>query len=351
MAQKIRASLIGSTGYAGAELIRRLLTHPRVELSKIASVDNIGENIGKVHKNFGNRLPYVFEDIPPEEVAKHSDVVFLALPHKVSFSMVPKLFPSGVKIIDLSGDYRLRDAAIYEKFYGAAHSNPENINSFVYGLPELNREKIKTANRIANPGCFPTATALSLLPLAKAGLLKGKARVVGPTGSSGSGVAAKAETHHPTRSVNLRSYKPLNHQHQPEMEQAMRDAGAKDFFIDFIPMSAPVSRGILINSIVDLPAHVSYADIEAIYKDYYKNEPFTRVLPKGSFPDTNAILHTNYVEIGLAMKEEQGGTKSFAAICSIDNLVRGASGQAIHNMNLMFGFDETLALQEFGPWP
>lgn len=351
MAKKIKAAIMGGTGYAAAELIRRLIIHPNVELLRISSIDHIGENVGQVHRNFGNRLPYTFQNLSTEELAKDCDIVFLALPHKVSFLKAPELFPLGVKIIDYSGDYRIRDVKTYEKYYQATHTNPENIESFVYGLPELNREKIRSATRIANPGCFPTAVALSVLPLAHNKLLTGKIRVVAPTGSSGSGVLPQAGTHHPIRANNIKSYKPLNHQHEPEMEQTLRDGGAENISIDFIPISAPLARGMLINTIVDLPADITESDIEKIYGDYYKNAPFVRLLPKKTFPEVISIAGTNYAELGWSLKKEFDGTKSFASIVAIDNLVKGATGQAIQNMNLMFGFEETTALDDFGLWP
>lgn len=349
--KKIKVSLMGGTGYAAAELIKRLVTHPNVELVKIASIDHVGENIGRVHKNFGNRLNYTFENLTSAQLGELSELVFLALPHKVSFQKIPELFPYNVKIIDFSGDYRIQDALIYEKFYGVTHSNPENIKSFVYGLPELNKEQIKKASRIANPGCFATASALSVLPLAKAGLLNGKIRIVGPTGSSGSGVLPSEGTHHPIRHNNMKSYKVLNHQHQPEIEQTLRLAGGKNIAVDFIPISAPLSRGILVNSICDLPADIKLADIEQIYKDYYKSSPFIRLTGSKEFPEVVSIAGTNFVEIGWALKEEFNGSKSFAAVCTIDNLVKGAAGQAVQNMNLMYGFDEMTGLDDFGRWP
>jgi N-acetyl-gamma-glutamyl-phosphate reductase len=342
---------MGGTGYAAAELIKRLVEHPQVDLVRISSIDHVGENVGQVHKNFLNRLDYTFEDLTPEEVAKDVDIVFLALPHKVSYLMAPKLFELGVKIIDFSGDYRISDVAVYEKFYNTTHTNPENIPTFTYGLPELFREEIKSANRIANPGCFPTATALALLPLAKAGLLQGKVRVIGPTGSSGSGVHPQAGTHHPVRYNNFKSYKPLTHQHQPEMKQVLELAGGKNLAVDFIPMSAPFARGILINTIVDLDTSVTEKQIFDIYENYYKNEPFVRHLGNSSLPEVIAVATTNHVDVGWSLKEEENGTKSFVAIASIDNLVKGAAGQAIQNMNIMFGLEETDALTDFGQWP
>lgn len=349
--KKIKVSLMGGTGYAAAELIKRLVSHPEVELVRISSIDHIGENIGKVHRNFGNRLNYTLENFTPEEVAKGCDLVFLALPHKVSYLIAPQLFSTGVKIIDFSGDYRIKDVKTYEHYYKTTHTNPENIKNFVYGLPELYREEIKNANYIANPGCFPTATAIGLLPLAKAGLLKGKIRVIGPTGSSGSGVHPQAGTHHPIRYNNFKSYKPLSHQHQPEMEQVLIEAGATNISVDFIPMSAPFARGILINSIIDVPSDTTEDHIYSIFDDYYKNEPFVNHLGNKTLPEVISVASTNFVDVGWSLKEEFNGTKTLAVISSIDNLVKGAAGQAIQNMNIMFGLDENLALDDFGTWP
>lgn len=349
--KKIKAAIMGGTGYAAAELVRRLVKHPHVEILRISSIDHVGKNIGEVHKTFGTKLPYTFEDLTSEEVAKDADIVFLCLPHKVSYLKVPELLATGAKIVDFSGDYRTQDVSEYNKYYATEHTNPENLEKFVYGLPELNREQIKHTNYIANPGCFPTALALSLLPLANAGLLKGKVRVVAPTGSSGGGVYASAGTHHPLRSRNLKSYKPLFHQHQPEMEQTLTNAGGTDVSVDFIPMSAPLTRGILTNAIVDVDPSVTPEQVEKIYKDYYEGSPCVRVVGPKAFPEIVNIAGTNTVEIGWSLREEVNGTKSFAAICAIDNLVRGASGQAIQNMNLMFGFDEQAGLDDFGIWP
>ncbi|MBT3983886.1 MAG: N-acetyl-gamma-glutamyl-phosphate reductase [Bacteriovoracaceae bacterium] len=351
MAEKIKAALMGGSGYAAAELIKRLRNHPHVELVRVSSIDHVGKNVGQVHKCFGDRLPYILEDISPKELVAGCDLVFLAIPHKVSYLKVPELLELGVKVIDYSGDYRIRDVAVYEQYYKTTHTNPENLEKFVYGLPELFKNEIKEANYIANPGCFPTSVSLGLLPLAKNGLLKGKVRVIGPTGSSGSGVHASAGTHHPIRSRNLKSYKPLFHQHQPEMEQVLRSAGGENISVDFIPISAPLTRGILTNSIVDLPSSITDADIQKIYTDYYKDEPFIRLVSPNGLPETVNVAGTNFVEIGWSLKEEQCGSKSFAAVCAIDNLVKGATGQAIQNMNLMYGFDELAGLDDFGTWP
>src|SRR5512135_1401707 len=227
MAKRFKAAIIGGSGYGGAEMARRLLMHPDVELVRVASIDHVGEPLGAVHPNLEGATDLVFEDLPPAEAAKGCDVALLALPHKVTASKVPELIAAGVKIVDMSGDFRLRDAATYEKHYGAKHPHPELLGTFVYGLPELNRAAIKQAKYVASPGCFATTIELALLPLAKAGLLEGNVEIVGITGSSGAGIVPTATTHHPTRAVNLRTYKPLEHQHIPEITETLHTAGAR----------------------------------------------------------------------------------------------------------------------------
>ena len=349
MSKRFRAAVIGGSGYGGAELIRRLLLHPHVELARVASIDFVGEPLGNVHPNLEGATDLVFEGISPGEAAKDMDVVLLGLPHKVSAHKMPELMASGARVVDLSGDFRLRDAAAYKKYYGAEHPNPGSLTdgTFVYGLPELNRDAIKKAKYVASPGCFATTIELALLPLAKAGMLEGDVEVVGITGSSGSGIAPSAGTHHPVRSVNLRTYKPLDHQHIPEIEQTLNDAGAKKVAIRFVPVSAPLSRGIFATSFVRLTkSGVSADEIRALYTETYAREPFVRI-PKKRMPEVAAVHGTNFAEVGV-----QPGPGGLLAVFSVtDNLIKGGAGQAIQSMNLMLGLDERLSLEDPGGWP
>src|SRR5438094_1763165 len=210
--KRFKAAVIGGSGYGGAELIRRLLLHPHVELVRVASVDYVGEPLSAAHPNLEGLTALAFEELPPEKAAEGMDVVLLGLPHKVSAHKVPGIMATGARIVDLSGDFRLKDAAAYQRYYGQAHPSAELLSQFVYGLPELNREKIRAARYVASPGCFATTIELGLLPLARAGLLAGAVEVVGITGSSGAGGVPAATTHHPTRAVNLPTYKPLQPQ-------------------------------------------------------------------------------------------------------------------------------------------
>ncbi|MEO8799759.1 MAG: N-acetyl-gamma-glutamyl-phosphate reductase [Polyangiaceae bacterium] len=348
MAKRFKAAVIGGSGYGGAELIRRLILHPDVELVRVASIDFIGEPISAVHPNLEGITDLKFEGISPAEAARGMDVVLLGLPHKVSAHKMPELMASGAKVIDLSGDFRLRDAAVYKKYYGADHPNPSSLSdgTFVYGLPELNREAIKKAKYVASPGCFATTIELALLPLAKAGLLEGDVEVVGITGSSGSGVAPSAGTHHPVRAVNLRTYKPLDHQHIPEIEQTLKDAGAKNVAIRLVPVSAPLSRGIFATSFVRIAGGKSADEIRALYIDFYAREPFVRV-PNKRLPEVAAVSGTNYAEVGV-----QPGPNGLVAVFSAaDNLIKGGAGQAIQSMNLMLGLNEKTSLEDPGGWP
>jgi N-acetyl-gamma-glutamyl-phosphate reductase len=346
----IRAALIGGTGYGGAEILRHLWRHPEVELVRVTAADNIGRTVGEVHQNLYGVCNLVFQELPPREAAKGCDLVFLALPHRTSAKVAMELFDLGVRIIDLSGDFRLRDLEAYRKDYKAEHPCPEALKTFVYGLPELNRERIRRASRIASPGCFATTIALGLLPLARGGLLSGPVRTVGMTGSSGSGAAASLAVHHAIRSNNLRPYKPLTHQHRPEIVQTLSDAGARDLALEFVPVSAPLPRGILVTSFADVSADVDEARLLALWNECFEGEPFIKVV-RGRQPEVVGVVGTNYVEVGFALGAPRGGKRTVLCFSALDNLVKGGGGQAIQSMNLMLGLPETLTLDDPGLWP
>ena len=229
---KVKAVLIGGTGYGGAEILRRLLFHPNVEVARVTAADNIGKKVGEVHFNLAQVSELVFEQMGPKDAVAGMDVAFLAMPHKTTAKVVMEILDSGVRVVDLSGDFRLRSPASYERYYGVPHPAPQLLEEgrFVYGMPELLREKIKGARYVASPGCFATTIALGLLPLAKAKKLKGPIHTVAATGSSGSGANPQLTTHHPLRASNLRTYKPLEHQHIPEILQTLETAGGTNLF-------------------------------------------------------------------------------------------------------------------------
>lgn len=348
--KRFRAAVFGGSGYGGAEMIRRLLLHPEVELVRVASVDHVGEPLSSAHPNLEGRTPLRFQKLTPTEAAAGCDVVLLGLPHKVSATVMPELLATGAKVVDMSGDFRLSSAAAYAQYYGGAHPHPELLGTFVYGLPELNRERIRAARAVASPGCFATTIELALLPLAKAGLLSGAVRIVGITGSSGSGIAPSAGTHHPVRAVNLRTYKPLDHQHVPEIEETLAAAGAKDVHLQFVPVSAPLSRGIFATCFVELPEPVTDAQVAEMYERQYAPEPFVRLV-RGRQPEVAAVSGSNYAEVGFVVPPPVPVPRSLALFAATDNLIKGGAGQAIQNMNLMLGLPETLSLEDPGPWP
>ena len=353
--KRFRAAVIGGSGYGGAEIIRRLLIHPEVELVRVASIDAVGQPIGAVHLPLTGRTELKFQDLPPREAATGCDIVLMGLPHKVSAEKAADVLATGAKVVDMSGDFRLRDVAAYARYYGARHPRPDLVGSFVYGLPELNREAIKAARAVASPGCFATTIELALLPLARAGKLpRGTVvHVVGITGSSGSGVAPSAGTHHPVRAVNLKTYKVLEHQHTPEILETLAAAGAPGVELRFVPVSAPLSRGILATAFVELPAAETGDGVAALYHESYGREPFVRFV-RDRLPEVAAVSGSNFAEVGFTLGEVEGGAdgrRTLAVVAATDNLIKGGAGQAIQNMNLMLGLPETLSLEDSGPWP
>jgi LysW-gamma-L-alpha-aminoadipyl-6-phosphate/LysW-L-glutamyl-5-phosphate reductase len=350
--KRFKAAVIGGSGYGGAELIRRLLRHPDVELVRVASIDFVGEPLSAVHLSLEGQTDLVFEGIPPAEAARGMDVVLLGLPHRVSAKSVPPLMQTGARIVDLSGDFRLRDPAVYEKYYGANHPCPDELTrgTFVYGLPELYRDRIRNARYVASPGCFATTIELSLLPLAQRGLLEGPVEIVGITGSSGSGAAPGLGTHHPIRSGNLRTYKPLEHQHIPEISDTLRQAGARDLTLRFVPVSAPLARGIFATCFAHIDESSSAEAIARLYGETYAREPFVRV-PAKRLPEVAAVKGTNYAEVGVQPGDVRDGRRAVVCFGATDNLVKGGAGQAIQSMNLMLGVDERTALEDPGGWP
>ncbi len=350
MTKRFRAAVVGGSGYGGAEIIRRLLLHPEVDLARVASIDHVGEPLGAVHLSLTGRTALRFEDLSPAAAAAGCDVVLMGLPHKVSAQSVPAVLATGARVVDMSGDFRLRDAGAYARFYGSPHPRPELLGTFVYGLPELNRDAIRGARAVASPGCFATTVELALLPLARAGKLRGLVRVVGITGSSGSGVQPSAGTHHPVRAVNLKTYRVLDHQHTPEILETLAAAGAPDVQLRFVPVSAPLSRGILATSFVEVDAAETPASLAALYAAAYDSEPFVRFV-RDRLPEVAAVSGSNFAEVGFTLGEARDGTRTLVVVSATDNLIKGGAGQAVQNMNLMLGLPETLSLEDSGPWP
>jgi [amino group carrier protein]-6-phospho-L-2-aminoadipate/5-phospho-L-glutamate reductase len=349
--RKRKAAIIGGSGYGASEMLRRLLIHPDVEVVRVASIDHVGKPLWVAHPHLTGLTDLRFEDLAPRDAARDCDVALLALPHKVTAAKVPELVELGVKIVDMSGDFRLRDADSYREFYGGIHPVPELLGKFVYGLPELNRDAIRAARWVASPGCFATTIELTLLPLARAGLLDGvTVHITGITGSSGSGAAPQEGTHHPVRAVNLKTYKPLVHQHTPEILETLAAAGARGVELRFVPVSAPLSRGIFVSAFAELDTGVDEGRLAALYDEAYAGHPFVR-RPTTRLPEVAAVSGSNYAEVGFALGAAVSGKRTVTCFGAIDNLIKGGAGQAIQNMNLVLGLDETASLRDPGSWP
>jgi len=341
---KLRVAIYGGSGYGGSELLRILLLHPNVEIVFVTANEQAGKSVSEVHRNLAGLSDLVFSQTPQESSElKNIDCVFLALPHGQAMDVVPKL-PAHVKAIDLSGDFRLRDQQAFEKHYARAHTAMSSQEEFVYGLTETNRDAIRSARLVANPGCFATATLLGLAPLAANGIINGRVIVDAKTGSSGSGAKAAANTHHPQRMNSFYAYKPFTHQHVPEIEQELRAIGAWTSELVFMSHSLPVSRGIFASIYVETKAELNEQELRAMFAEFYRNSFFVRLVD-GS-PDINWVKTTNFCDLGFAVRG-----RNVVVFSAIDNLVKGAAGQAVQNMNLMFGLNEKTGLMLVGTNP
>jgi N-acetyl-gamma-glutamyl-phosphate reductase len=338
----IRVAILGGSGYGGSELLRILLFHPNVEIVLVTANEAAGEPVSAVHRNLNGLTDLVFEPVPNEfSRLSDIDVAFFALPHGQALELIPQL-ADGVKAIDLSGDFRIDDADTFRKYYKLDRNDMQA--DFVYGLTETNRDAIRSARYVANPGCFATATLLALAPMVKSGLLTGRMVVDAKTGSSGSGIKPAPNTHHPQRSNSFYAYKPFVHQHVPEIEQHLRTVGEMPGELVFMTHSLPVSRGIFASCYLETTNHLTNEDVANIYRKFYENSFFVRFVD-GS-PDINWVKNTNFCDIAA-----HSNGKQIAIFSAIDNLVKGAAGQAAQNMNLMFGLDEKTGLLFAGANP
>ena len=347
---KARVAVLGASGFAGAELLRRLLDHPELEVVRVCANDHVGELVSSAHPHLEGLTRLRFENPPHAEAARGVDAVIMGLPHGASCEVVDAVASSNTRIVDMSGAFRVQSPASYARYYGAAHPRPELLPEFVYGLPELNRERIRGARYVASAGCFATTIELMLLPFAKAGLLRGAVQVVGITGSSGAGATPTATTHHPVRAHNLRTYKPLEHAHTPEILETLAVAGAPDLELQFVPVSAPLTRGIFATAFFEVPASVSEGELRALPAAIYRSERCV-IVPEARLPEVVAVLGSNRAEVGLALGPVTGDLRRLTAFGALDNLVKGGAGQALQNLNLMLGFDELSGLSPVGLFP
>ena len=334
----IKAGIIGSTGYAGGELVRILLGHKEVEIKWFGSRSYIDKKYASVYQNMFQIVDAVCLDDNMEELADQVDVIFTATPQGFCASLINEEILSKVKVIDLSADFRIKDVSVYEKWYGIEHKAPKFIEEAVYGLCEINREDIKKARLVANPGCYTTCSILTAYPLAKEGLIDMSTLIIdAKSGTSGAGRGAKVANLYCEVNENMKAYGVASHRHTPEIEEQLGYASGEEVVLNFTPHLVPMNRGILATEYAKLTREVSYEEVKAIYDKYYGNEKFIRVLEEGVYPETKWVEGSNYVDIGFKIDPR---TNRIIMMGAIDNLVKGAAGQAVQNMNLIFGFPE-----------
>lgn len=341
----IKAAVLGATGYAGIELVRLLSNHPNVSLELLGSKSYAGQKISEVYQNFEHILEKPCEEVDLEKAAE-CDVAFTALPHGASKSVIPSLLERGLKVIDLSGDYRYDDAAVYEQWYGEKHSSPELLAESVYGLCEFYRDKIKTARLIGNPGCYTTCSILGAAPLLAEGLGSTQNIIVdAKSGVTGAGRGLGLAYHFCECTENTKAYKIATHRHTSEIEQELSHAAGETVMISFTPHLIPQKRGILATIYINLKKPCTTEEIVDLYKNFYKNEFFVRVKNAGSLPETKHVAGSNFVDIGICVDQR---LQRAVVVSALDNIVKGAAGQAVQNMNLMFGLEETTGLNTAG---
>ena len=339
----IKAGIIGATGYAGGELVRLLTAHKEAEIKWSGSRSYIDKKYADVYQNMFRIVEERCLDDNMEALSKEVDVIFTATPQGLCASLVNEEILSRTKIIDLSADFRIQDVDIYEHWYGIQHPSPQFISEAVYGLCEINRERVKGARLVANPGCYPTCTTLSVYPLLKEGLIEPNTIIVdAKSGTSGAGRGAKVDNLYCEVNENIKAYGVAVHRHTPEIEEQLGYAAGESLRINFTPHLVPMNRGILITAYASLKREVSYEEVRAAYDKYYASERFVRVLDPDVCPQTKWVEGSNYVDVNFKIDARTGRVIMMGAM---DNLVKGAAGQAVQNMNLMFGLKESEGLE------
>lgn len=338
----IKAAIIGGSGYTGGELIRLLLFHPFVDLICVTSESHQGEKVSDIHKNLLNICNLEFAKADIKSLSKQADVLFFALPHGVCMAKI-KGMNIKAKIIDLSADFRLKDSNVFKQVYGVKHSDPKLLKTAVYGLTEWYSKELKEAQIVANPGCFPTGALLALMPLASVGLLTGNVIIDSKTGSSGSGTKPSETTHHPERAFDFSAYNIFTHRHMWEIQQELTKAQGSKVDLVFTAHSSPMVRGIFTTAYVFLKENMTSESLEQIYKKAYGKSFFVRLV---NSPHCAVVALSNHCDIAIHVQENK-----VIITCAIDNLVKGAAGQAVQNMNVMFGFDEKSGLEFPGSHP
>ena len=350
----IKAGIIGATGYAGNELVRILMGHKEVEIKWYGSRSYIDKKYAEVYQNMFEIVDDVCLDDNMDELASQVDVIFTATPQGFLAGVLTEDILNKVKIIDLSADFRIKDVSVYEKWYKIEHKSPQFIEEAVYGLCEINRDKVKGARLIANPGCYTTCSILTAYPLVKEGLIDPNTLIIdAKSGTSGAGRGAKLPNLFCEVNENMKAYGVTNHRHTPEIEEQLGYAAGKEIVVNFTPHLVPMNRGILATEYATLVKKAdgslpSYEEVKAVYDKYYGKEKFVRVLEKDVCPETKLVEGSNYVDVNFKIDERTGRIVMMGAL---DNLVKGAAGQAVQNMNLLFGFDETEGLNMVPMFP
>ena len=342
----IKVGIIGATGYAGGDLVRILLNHPEEEIKSYGSRSYIDKKYADVYCNMFKLVDDICKDDNLEKLADEVDVIFTATPQGFLASVLTEDILSKTKVIDLSADYRIKDVSVYEKWYGIEHKSPQFIDEAVYGLCEINRDKIKNKRLVANPGCYTTCSILSMYPLVKEGIIDKDSIIIdAKSGVSGAGRGAKVNNLFCEVNENMKAYGVLTHRHTPEIEEQLSYALGSDKVDDvkiiFTPHLAPMNRGILVTGYANLKRPVDYDTVRAIYEKYYKDEKFVRILNKDVCPETKWVEGSNYFDVNFKIDDR---TNRIVVMGALDNIVKGAAGQAVQNMNIVFGFDEDMGL-------
>lgn len=340
----IKVAVLGATGYAGIELVRILSQHPEVEIKILVSQSFAGKKISDVYPNFKGVLDIQCSELDEQKVIDTCDVVFCALPHGASKTVIPKLYEGGIKVIDLSGDFRYDDVKVYEQWYNEEHSSPELLKKSVYGLCELHREEIKKTSLVGNPGCYTTCSILGLAPLVKNKVIDLKNIIIdAKSGVTGAGRKSDLAYSFCECTENMKAYKIATHRHTSEIEQELSNLAGEQIMLSFTPHLVPLKRGIFSTMYANLKEKISAKELRDMYKEFYKDEYFVRV--SDTLPQTNRVAGSNFVDIGLEVDERLNRV----VVCSaIDNIGKGAAGQAVQNMNLLFGIEETTGLKNAG---
>jgi len=344
----IKAAILGASGYTGLELMRLSAQHTHTELIAVSSEKFAGKRVGEVFPFLEDKINLTFHSLSKHKDISEADFVFVALPHREAMAVVPQLIKQRKKVVDLSADFRFRDPAIYERWY-QKHTAPELLNDAVYGLPELYREKIKNAQLVANPGCYPTAVLLPLAPVVKNNVIDLNTIIVdAKSGVSGAGRNVVLSSLYPEVNEGAKAYKVAQHRHTPEMEQELSFIAQKNVTLSFTPHLIPMNRGILSTIYTTLSVKITEKEVYDLYKAFYNKDTFVRMCPLGSFPSTQQVKGSNYCDIGITIDSR---TNRLIIISAIDNLLKGGSGQAMQNMNIMTGLSEDLGINQLPLFP